>query len=104
MSYESAAEWFTDQAQLLASPLALLLAARGGRGRRGVDQLRLSLPMPEQDSIHHVGGSAWGIEVLLALLVFMVTTPTGSGSTGPSRGYIVRHWGHSRHFENISLF
>uniref|UniRef100_A0A0E0M1T9 Uncharacterized protein n=1 Tax=Oryza punctata TaxID=4537 RepID=A0A0E0M1T9_ORYPU len=85
MSYESAAERFADQARLLlmASPLALLLAVRllsgggegggGGGGRRGVDQLRLSLPMPERDSIHRAGGSPWGVGVLLALLVVMVS-------------------------------
>ncbi|XP_040383796.1 uncharacterized protein LOC121055385 [Oryza brachyantha] len=84
-SYESAAERFADQARLLllASPLALLLAVRllsgagggcgeGGGGRRGVEQL-LSLPMPERDSIHRAGGSPWGVGVLLALLVVMVS-------------------------------
>uniref|UniRef100_A0A0D3H7G3 Uncharacterized protein n=1 Tax=Oryza barthii TaxID=65489 RepID=A0A0D3H7G3_9ORYZ len=75
-SYGSAAERFADQARLLlmASPLALLLAVRllsgGGDGeRRGVDQL----PMPERDSIHRAGGSPWGVGVLLALLVVMVS-------------------------------
>ncbi|KAF0915764.1 hypothetical protein E2562_038731 [Oryza meyeriana var. granulata] len=79
MSYESAAERFADQARLLlmASPLALLLAVRllsgaGGGDRRGVDQL-LSLPMPERDSIHRAGGSPWGVGVLLALLIVMVS-------------------------------
>ncbi|EAZ44915.1 hypothetical protein OsJ_29555 [Oryza sativa Japonica Group] len=81
-SYGSAAERFADQARLLlmASPLALLLAVRllSGRRRRksgaGWTQLRqLSLPMPERDSIHRAGGSPWGVGVLLALLVVMVS-------------------------------
>uniref|UniRef100_A0A0E0L170 Uncharacterized protein n=1 Tax=Oryza punctata TaxID=4537 RepID=A0A0E0L170_ORYPU len=80
MRYELAAERFADQVRLvlMVSPLALLLSVRllsgckgggSGRGRRGVDQLQLSLPMPDRDSIHRVG-------VLLVLLVVMAMTPT----------------------------
>ncbi|KAG8056914.1 hypothetical protein GUJ93_ZPchr0002g26035 [Zizania palustris] len=80
MSYEASAGRFADQTRLLlmASPLALLLAVRllsgagDGEGRR-VDHQLLSLPMPERDTIHRAGGSPWGVGLVLALLLLVVS-------------------------------
>jgi hypothetical protein len=74
MSYESAFKTLANQVRLLImmSPLLLLLAVHlmSTNERQHVP---FFIPLPERDSLHHAGGSPWGVGLLLVFLLLMVS-------------------------------
>ncbi|KAJ3695962.1 hypothetical protein LUZ60_001339 [Juncus effusus] len=74
MRYESVFETLMSQAKLLIimSPLILLLVVHllSPNERQRVP---FFVPLPEKESIHHAGGSPWGVGLVLVLLLFMVS-------------------------------
>lgn len=75
MSYESVFVTLANQIRLLImmSPLVLLLVVHlmSTNERQHVP---FFIPLPDQrDSLHHAGGSPWGVGLVLVFLLFMVS-------------------------------
>jgi hypothetical protein len=74
MSYESVFQTLANQVRLLImmSPLVLLLAVHlmSTNERQHVP---FFISLPERDSLHRVGGSPWGVGLVLVLLLLMIS-------------------------------
>ncbi|XP_077234621.1 uncharacterized protein LOC143876812 [Tasmannia lanceolata] len=74
LRYESAFEGAMDQFKLtiMLLPLVLLLAVHwlSSDERK---RFPFVIPLPERDSFHRAGSSAWGVGLILVFLLFMIS-------------------------------
>lgn len=72
INYESMWEDLMDQVKLvlMLSPVLLILVVHW---LSTSDDRRLFIPLPEPESIHKVGGSPWGVALLLIFLIYMIS-------------------------------
>ncbi|KAJ8443356.1 hypothetical protein Cgig2_015837 [Carnegiea gigantea] len=72
INYESMWEDLMDQVKLflMISPVLLVLVVHWLSS--SADR-RLLIPLPEQETIHRVGGSPWGVALLLIFLIYMIS-------------------------------
>ncbi|XP_020105121.1 uncharacterized protein LOC109721759 [Ananas comosus] len=75
VNYESAIERAVDQLRLtiVVLPLVLLLAVHWLSDAGDRRWVPFTLWLPERDSFHRASGSAWGIGLLLVVLLFMIS-------------------------------
>lgn len=72
INYESMWEDLMDQVKLflVISPVLLVLVVHW---LSSSEDRRLLIPLPEQETIHRVGGSPWGVALLLIFLIYMIS-------------------------------
>jgi len=72
INYESMWEDLMDQLKLffMIFPVLLILVVHW---LSTSEDRRLLIPLPEQETIHRVGGSPWGVALLLIFLIYMIS-------------------------------